>query len=167
MIDLARAGADVVLVGEALVTGRDPRSGVADLVAAERTRRCTSPRRGPPHGSGALHSKEPSRVKAVHRDLGAVAGLPSALCPMQRGHFDRFGGRFVPEALYAALLQLEQEFHAAMADPDFTAGAERRCSPITPGARARSREAETVQSSMRLPTTTGQTPVIVPEARGS
>jgi indole-3-glycerol phosphate synthase len=34
VIDLARAGADVVLVGEALVTGRDPRSGVADLVAA-------------------------------------------------------------------------------------------------------------------------------------
>ena len=34
VIDLARAGADVVLVGEALVTGRDPRAGVADLVAA-------------------------------------------------------------------------------------------------------------------------------------
>ena len=34
VIELAREGADVVLVGEALVTGRDPRSGVADLVAA-------------------------------------------------------------------------------------------------------------------------------------
>ena len=34
VIELARAGADVVLVGEALVTGRDPRAGVADLVAA-------------------------------------------------------------------------------------------------------------------------------------
>nr|WP_239579044.1 indole-3-glycerol phosphate synthase TrpC [Microlunatus panaciterrae] len=34
VIDLARAGADVILVGEALVTGRDPREGVADLVAA-------------------------------------------------------------------------------------------------------------------------------------
>lgn len=34
VIELAQAGADVVLVGEALVTGRDPRSGVADLVAA-------------------------------------------------------------------------------------------------------------------------------------
>ena len=34
VIDLAREGADVVLVGEALVTGRDPRLGVADLVAA-------------------------------------------------------------------------------------------------------------------------------------
>lgn len=34
VIELARAGADVVLVGEALVTGRDPRHGVADMVAA-------------------------------------------------------------------------------------------------------------------------------------
>ncbi len=34
VIERARAGADVVLVGEALVTGRDPRTGVADLVAA-------------------------------------------------------------------------------------------------------------------------------------
>ena len=34
VIELAQAGADVVLVGEALVTGRDPRRGVADLVAA-------------------------------------------------------------------------------------------------------------------------------------
>ncbi len=34
VIELARAGADVILVGEALVTGRDPRTGVADLVAA-------------------------------------------------------------------------------------------------------------------------------------
>lgn len=34
VIELARSGADVVLVGEALVTGRDPREGVADLVSA-------------------------------------------------------------------------------------------------------------------------------------
>lgn len=34
VMELARAGADAVLVGEALVTGRDPRSAVADLVAA-------------------------------------------------------------------------------------------------------------------------------------
>ena len=47
--------------------------------------------------------------------------LAAGSVPDTSGHFDRFGGRFVPEALYAALLQLEQEFHAAMADPDFTA----------------------------------------------
>ena len=34
VIEFARAGADVVLVGETLVTGRDPRASVADLVAA-------------------------------------------------------------------------------------------------------------------------------------
>lgn len=34
VIELARCGADVVLVGEALVTGENPRTGVADLVAA-------------------------------------------------------------------------------------------------------------------------------------
>jgi len=34
VIEHARAGADVVLVGETLVTGGDPRASVADLVAA-------------------------------------------------------------------------------------------------------------------------------------
>ncbi len=34
VIDYARAGADAVLVGETLVTGANPRSSVADLVAA-------------------------------------------------------------------------------------------------------------------------------------
>lgn len=34
VIEYARAGADAVLVGESLVTGRDPRSALADLVAA-------------------------------------------------------------------------------------------------------------------------------------
>jgi tryptophan synthase beta chain len=43
-----------------------------------------------------------------------VSGLPDAT-----GHFDIFGGKFVPEALSAALIQLETEFHAAMADLAF------------------------------------------------
>ncbi len=34
VLEYARAGADAVLVGESLVTGRDPRGAVADLVAA-------------------------------------------------------------------------------------------------------------------------------------
>jgi indole-3-glycerol phosphate synthase len=34
LIAYANAGADAVLVGESLVTGRDPKSAVADLVAA-------------------------------------------------------------------------------------------------------------------------------------
>jgi tryptophan synthase beta chain len=41
--------------------------------------------------------------------------------PDARGHFDRFGGRYVPEALFAALDQLEQEFRSAQADPEFLA----------------------------------------------
>jgi tryptophan synthase beta chain len=55
---------------------------------------------------------------------GAVAGLPPqppSSLPDAAGHFDRFGGKFVPEALYAALLQLEQEFRKAVADPAFKA----------------------------------------------
>ena len=39
--------------------------------------------------------------------------------PDAHGHFDRFGGRFVPEALFAALDQLEREFRSAQADPAF------------------------------------------------
>ncbi len=41
--------------------------------------------------------------------------------PDAGGHFEQFGGKFVPEALYAALGQLEQEFRAAMVDPAFQA----------------------------------------------
>ena len=33
-MDLARAGADAVLVGESLVTGGSPRDAVAELIAA-------------------------------------------------------------------------------------------------------------------------------------
>src|SRR5450759_4469063 len=39
--------------------------------------------------------------------------------PDARGHFERFGGRCVPEALFAALDQLEKEFRSAQADPAF------------------------------------------------
>ncbi|WP_152363547.1 tryptophan synthase subunit beta [Microlunatus speluncae] len=41
--------------------------------------------------------------------------------PDEQGHFDAFGGRYVPEALYAALEQLNREFAAAQADPAFVA----------------------------------------------
>ncbi len=41
--------------------------------------------------------------------------------PDARGHFDRFGGKFVPEALYAALNQLEQAYAEARTDPAFHA----------------------------------------------
>ncbi len=39
--------------------------------------------------------------------------------PDSKGHFERFGGRYVPEALMSALDQLESEFSAAMTDESF------------------------------------------------
>ncbi|MEY4323602.1 MAG: hypothetical protein RL410_1383 [Actinomycetota bacterium] len=39
--------------------------------------------------------------------------------PDSRGHFGDFGGRFVPEALMAAVEQLEREYLAAKNDPEF------------------------------------------------
>jgi tryptophan synthase beta chain len=43
---------------------------------------------------------------------------PAAL-PDARGHFGRFGGRFVPETLMAPLIELERAFKAARADASF------------------------------------------------
>ena len=96
----------------------------------------------------------------MSRQSIATSGLPlSGGLPDASGHFDRFGGRFVPEALYAALLQLEREFHAAMADPAFQAelGAlladyTGRPSPITEARRFSHHAARTQ---------TGQIPIIV------
>ncbi len=39
--------------------------------------------------------------------------------PDERGHYDEFGGTFVPEALFAALGELDQAFQAAQTDPAF------------------------------------------------
>ncbi|MCU0266429.1 MAG: tryptophan synthase subunit beta, partial [Actinomycetia bacterium] len=66
-----------------------------------------------------------------------AAGLPDAT-----GHFGPYGGRFVPEALVAALDQLDAAYRAAQTDPDFgarLAGLQRdytgRPSPVTEAAR--------------------------------
>lgn len=47
-----------------------------------------------------------------------ASGLSGLSAP---GHFGPYGGRFVPEALMAALDQLEAAFDSAMADPQFAA----------------------------------------------
>ncbi|MGE8207603.1 tryptophan synthase subunit beta [Heyndrickxia sp. NPDC080065] len=39
--------------------------------------------------------------------------------PDQKGHFGMFGGRFVPETLMPAVLELEQAYDEAMKDPEF------------------------------------------------
>jgi tryptophan synthase beta chain len=45
--------------------------------------------------------------------------------PDERGHFGRYGGRFVPEALIAALDELTTFYEKARADPDFLAELDR------------------------------------------
>jgi len=45
----------------------------------------------------------------------------TAAVPDAAGHFGRYGGRFVPEALVAALDELDREYRAALADPTFQA----------------------------------------------
>ncbi|GAA1437174.1 tryptophan synthase subunit beta [Microlunatus lacustris] len=61
----------------------------------------------------------PTASDPTHR---APGWLEEALRhPDAGGHFEQFGGKFVPEALYAALGQLEREFRAAMVDPAFHA----------------------------------------------
>ena len=94
----------------------------------------------------------------MSRQFTATSELPvgDESLPDASGHFDRFGGRFVPEALYAALLQLEQEFHAAMADPAFKAELGElladytgRPSPITEARRFGQHAARTPTESFR------------------
>ncbi len=58
------------------------------------------------------------------------------------GHYGRYGGRFVPEALTAALDELDREFRAALADEAFTARLRElertytgRPNPLTPAFR--------------------------------
>jgi tryptophan synthase beta chain len=55
--------------------------------------------------------------------MSADAGLLSAsgLLPDASGHFGRFGGRFVPEALIAALDELDRVYRHALADEAFQA----------------------------------------------
>ncbi len=61
--------------------------------------------------------------------------------PDKSGHFDQFGGKFVPEALHVAIAELEEAFSQAQADPVFTAELHRlltdyagRPSPLTEAA---------------------------------
>ncbi|MFI0431595.1 MAG: tryptophan synthase subunit beta [Candidatus Nanopelagicales bacterium] len=62
--------------------------------------------------------------------------------PDSTGHFGPYGGRFVPEALMAALDQLDEAYRQARRDPDFVAELERlgrdytgRPNPLTSAAR--------------------------------
>jgi tryptophan synthase beta chain len=61
-------------------------------------------------------SAEPTGREQPVGGTGEHAALPD-----ERGRFGRFGGRFVPETLMPALLELEQAHDAAMRDDAFTA----------------------------------------------
>jgi tryptophan synthase beta chain len=67
-----------------------------------------------------------------------MTSLPTASVPDDRGHFGAYGGRFVPEALVAAIDDLTVAFHETQADPEFRAELQRllrdytgRPSPLT------------------------------------
>jgi tryptophan synthase beta chain len=51
----------------------------------------------------------------------AMTGTPALGLPDEAGHFGKYGGRFVPEALVAALDELTAEYEAARRDPAFIA----------------------------------------------
>jgi tryptophan synthase beta chain len=72
----------------------------------------------------------------------AAAAESLASSPDRTGHFGPYGGRFVPEALVAALDELTDAFQAAQADPRFAAELDRllrdyagRPSPLTDAPR--------------------------------
>ncbi len=58
-------------------------------------------------------------VDMPSRTPGAASG--QSFDPDATGHWGRFGGRFVPEALVAALDELTEAFEQARVDPDFIA----------------------------------------------
>jgi tryptophan synthase beta chain len=54
-------------------------------------------------------------------DAGNAVLSLAGLLPDERGHFGRFGGRFVPEALVAALDELDAAYRHSLADEAFQA----------------------------------------------
>ncbi len=58
---------------------------------------------------------------AASASAAAPAGAPVSQVPSPDGRFGRFGGRYVPETLVAALDELAAEYEAARRDPAFAA----------------------------------------------
>ncbi len=79
-----------------------------------------------------------SRAWAPTSTAGEGIATPSGHEPDARGHFGRYGGRFVPEALIAALDELAASYAKARCDPEFLGELDRlhrdysgRPSPLT------------------------------------
>jgi len=66
-------------------------------------------------------STGPSTREAFGGSSGQPQSLAQPLSAYDGPYFGRFGGRFVPEALVAALEELDSAFHQAVADPAFVA----------------------------------------------
>ncbi len=64
--------------------------------------------------------RDGTRPAAAVKDPWSQTG-PGASAPDSTGHFGRYGGRFAPEALMAALDELTTAYRAATADPRFAA----------------------------------------------
>ena len=86
---------------------------------------------------GPLTYARPVTVQASHG-----IEIPSGHEPDERGHFGRYGGRFVPEALVAALDQLAAVYEKARGDREFLDELDRlhrdysgRPSPLTEAAK--------------------------------
>ncbi len=74
--------------------------------------------------------------------LAAPTSSGTTAMPDALGHFGPYGGRFVPEALIAALDELDEAYRAAMVDPEFQSELQRllttytgRPSPLTDARR--------------------------------
>lgn len=46
--------------------------------------------------------------------------MATNVLPDEKGRYGQFGGRFVPETLMTAVLELEEEYNKAVSDPEFT-----------------------------------------------
>ncbi len=99
LIAYANAGADAVLVGESLVTGRT------------HARQCAT-------WSRRAHIPHSNTVAPERRQVVIDTPLLQRF-PMRCGHFGNYGGRFVPEALIAALDELDAAYRLAQSDPAF------------------------------------------------
>ena len=173
LLAYAASGADAVLVGESLVTGKDPRCAVADLVTAGshpalRGERGLTGHDGPVsqaaqlaaswHRRRARHLPGPRYLRALRGRRGRGRRGGRGL----RGAGVAYGGRFAPEALMAALDELAAAYEQARRDPVFRAEldgaaraatpAGRPCSPRRGGSASRPAAARCCSSARTSPT---------------
>jgi len=113
----------------------------ADRSPASQSAVAEAPSAGESHIAGAGAAQVPApRPDGLPRPSDGLAG--TAHDPDERGYFGSFGGRWLPEALVAALDEVAESYRKARIDPDFLAELDRlaatyagRPSPLTDAAR--------------------------------